>query len=241
MKAQSIVVALLLGSFGLAGAATAVLQSQPTSDTSIEQERRGKKQKKKKKDKDKAQQAALAAPVLPQYERGAYAEVLATVDALGEDAEERLAPETGYVVAWSHEALGESGRATAIYERLAELPATDAWHYVGASGRAVLAGDSDGAVAAANEAVALAPTNLYTHYQRGRALIAAGSFGQAAAAFVAALQVDGDFAYGHYWAGFAYNKSGNLVSMTNHFTRFVELAPESPERTQVEAILAAMR
>lgn len=242
MRIHSVGVALLVGLVALVGTAVAVQQSQPPEDSAAGQEATGaKEKKKKKKKKPKTAQEVVTAPVLPLYERGAYAEVLTTVGELGENAEERLAPETGFVVALSHEALGDITRATAIYERLVALPSTDAWHSIGASRLATLAGEGEAAIAAADGAVALAPTNLYAHYQRGRALIATSSFGPAAAAFVATLQIDGNFAYGHYWAGFAYNKSGNLVSMTNHFIRFVELAPEAPERAQVEAILAAMR
>jgi tetratricopeptide (TPR) repeat protein len=248
MRIRTLLVGLVIGLVAVTWTAAAWTSSaeQERSDQSERKERKERKQdekKKKKKDKDKGAAVAgtLTAPVLPLYDKGAYDQVMTTVAELGEDAEKQLAPETAYVVAWTHEATGTRNAANAVYSRLAALPDTNAWHFIGASSAAVLAGDLDAALSAADGATALAPSNKYAHYQRGRVLVARQAYSDAAAAFVSSLEIDGTLAYGHYWAGFAYNKAGNLVSMTNHFRRFVELAPEAPERTQVEAILAAMR
>lgn len=199
--------------------------------------------KKKKKDKDSAAQQTVSVDVLPLFDRGAYSAVVdAVLEASGPDVV--VSPDALFVAGLSHEAMSASGQASRTYADLEKLANSDPWHFLGASAAALVGGDLDRALAGAVRGVELANgdkvAHKYAHFQHGRVLMARDDFTASSDAFVRALQVDGGLAYAHYWAGFSYNKTGNLVSMTNHFERFMELAPEAPERPQVMAILAAM-
>jgi tetratricopeptide (TPR) repeat protein len=191
------------------------------------------KKKKKKKKTDDTDVVAL-------YERGAYDEV---ADAVTRQQEAGVTnPEALYIAGLSYEGLKKSGPATAAYTALVEAtPDTDAWHWVGASARALAAGDIGAATEAATRAVQLDPGNKFGHYQRGMALSHQKVYQPAADEFVSLLEIDGGFAYGHYYAALSYYQLRSLVAATNHFERFLELAPDAPERVQVEGILAALR
>jgi tetratricopeptide (TPR) repeat protein len=120
-------------------------------------------------------------------------------------------------------------------------PESDAWHWVGASARALVNGDVGGAVSASARALEIDGGNKYAHYQRGLTLSHQHAYQPAAEAFVRLLEIDGNFAYGHYYAALSYYQVRSLVAATNHFERFLELAPDAPERVQVEGVLAALR
>ena len=83
--------------------------------------------------------------------------------------------------------------------------------------------------------------NPYTHYQLGMAAARADDFGTAAQAFGRATQLRPDFAYAHYYAGQSYQKERNLEKAMEHYQYFVELAPESPDRAAVQAIMRTLR
>ncbi len=202
------------------------------------------KKKKKKKKEDPAAKQSVSVDVLPLFERGAFSAVVDAVEkASGPDV--IVNSDALFVAGLSQEAMSASGRAGKTYAELDQLANNDPWHQMGLSAAALVAGDLDRAMTTAARAVELANgdkvAHKYAHFQHGRVLLARDDFASSSDAFVRTLQIDGKFAYAHYWAGFSYNKTGNLVSMTNHFERFLELAPEAPERQQVLAILAAMR
>ncbi len=203
-----------------------------------------KKKKKKKKSAGAAVQKTVAVEVLPLFDRGAYSAVVDAVDKAA-GPEVRVSPDALFVAGMSQEAMSALGSASRTYAGLDKLASNDPWHYLGGSAAALVAGDLDHALNAAVRGVELANgdkvAHKYAHFQHGRVLMARQDFAASSDAFIRTLQIDGRFAYAHYWAGFSYNKTGNLVSMTNHFERFLELAPEAPERQQVMAILAAMR
>ncbi len=202
------------------------------------------KKKKKKKSTDTTAQKTVSVEVLPLFDRGAYSAVVDAVD-MAAGPEVLVSPDAVFVAGMSQEAMSASGKASRAYAGLDKLASNDPWHHLGGSAAALVAGNLDQALNAAVRGVELANgdklAHKYAHFQHGRVLMAREDFVASSDAFIRTLQIDGSFAYAHYWAGFSYNKTGNLVSMTNHFERFLELAPEAPERQQVMAILAAMR
>ncbi|HJO05418.1 MAG TPA: hypothetical protein QGG47_15740 [Acidobacteriota bacterium] len=207
-------------------------------------EAQGKKKKKKKKKKSGAvAQKTVEVEVMPLFVRGDFSAVVEAVDEAS-GPEVVVSPDAVFVAGLSQEAMSSAGKASRTYAGLDELGRSDPWHHLGVSAAALVAGDLDQALKDAERGVELANgdkvAHKYAHFQQGRVLLARQDFAASGDAFVRTLQIDGDFAYAHYWAGFSYNKTGNLVSMTNHFERFLELAPEAPERQQVVAILAAM-
>lgn len=196
--------------------------------------------KKKKKTTPPPEETVItvtAADVMPLLDKGAYDEAIA----ITADAGDGAGPDALYVQGLAFEGKKAAGDAVAVYQRLAARPDADTWHWIGESARALAGGDAGGAVSAADRAVEIDGQSKYAHYQRGRALVVRRDFPASAAAFVRVLEVDGSFAYGHYWAGMSYYQTKNLVAAGNHLTRFLQLAPQAPERLQVEAILATLR
>lgn len=198
---------------------------------------------KKKKKKKKAPEAAVEETVVDVeslYDSGSYAEVVAKVSKAQEGGA-KVNAEALYLAGRSYEGLKETAAARSSYDELAARGAEDPWGLIGQSAAKTLAGDLPAALAAADRAVAGAASNPLAHYQKGLVLVKQRSFADAAAAFVRALELEGDFSYGHYYAGMSYHQTRNLVAAANHLRRFLELAPEAPERIEVMSILATIQ
>ena len=168
---------------------------------------------------------------------------------------EQSAPSLIYVVAQSQNRLDQRAAARATYEQLAARPTIDPWHFIGRS--AVLLADTqpaqavaaveqtvataEQAVAAAQQAVTLGPRVAETHFQLGLAQAERRDYAQAALAFEAAIAVDPMPAYAHYYAGLSYYQAQRVDLMAKFFEGFLKLAPEAPERPQVESIMRTVR
>jgi tetratricopeptide (TPR) repeat protein len=50
-----------------------------------------------------------------------------------------------------------------------------------------------------------------------------------------------DFAYAHYYAGQVYQKQRNVAKASEHYQYFLQLAPVSPDRTAIQAIMRSLR
>lgn len=215
-------------------------------------------------EQEASDESALATEVRALYNEGAYGELVETVEA-ARDEDAKIAPEVLYLLAVSYEELDRENDAVQAYARLAEREQKtdakrskrasgnkasrddaaeeehDVWARIGRSAELVACGDLDAALEAAREAVEASPKNPFGHYQEGRVLTAQSEHGAAAEAFVAVLEREGDFAYAHYWAGINYYQTRNLVAASNHLARFLQLAPEAPEKVQVQGILATIQ
>ena len=184
-------------------------------------------------------QTAAAPPDLATvrqwFEAGKHQQVVAvTVD-------DASTPSLISLVAQSHDQLTQRAEARAAYERLAGLPETDPWHSVGRA--AILLADTqpDQALAAAQQAVALGPKVAEAHFQLGLVQAERRDYAQAAPAFEAAIAIDPMPAYAHYYAGLSYYQAERIDLMATFFESFLKLAPEAPERTQVESIMRTIR
>ena len=130
--------------------------------------------------------------------------------------------------------------ATARYSELRDT-GDPSWQAIGESGSMLLAGDLDGAMQAADRAVAANDGNPYAHYQAGAAASRRNDFARAAAEFSRAAEIKPDFAYAHYYAGLAHQRLKHTAEMSAHFEAFMRLAPQAPERTAVAAVLRTLR
>ena len=169
------------------------------------------------------------------FEAGQHQQLIAV--ALNDNS----APALVYLVALSHDQLKQPVAARAAYERLAARPQTDPWHFIGRSAVLLTAPQPTQAVAAAERAVALGPTVAEAHFQLGLARAERRDYVRAAPAFEAAIAIDPMSAYPHYYAGLSYYQAKRIDLMAEFFESFLKLAPNAPERPQVESIMRTVR
>jgi len=184
---------------------------------------------------------AVAAPVFAQaqntqklFEAGRYQQV---VEATPPDAP----PSAIYTAAQSQQKLGANDQAVELYTKLAETPEADAWHFVGESGRQLVAGDVDGAINSARRAVDMNAGLFEAHYQLGLALARREDWAGAAAQFDAAANLNPSNAYAHYYNGLMQYRAGRVDLMAIQFEQFLKLAPDAPERPEVTQIMRTVR
>jgi tetratricopeptide (TPR) repeat protein len=178
----------------------------------------------------RAQQSSVQALL----ERGALDEAVQRAEG------ERGNAESTFFAALAAARLNDSGRAVAQYTHLRDT-GDDSWKAIGESGALLTQGNADGAMQAAERAVAANGGNAFAHYQLGAVANRQGNNERAAAAFGRAVELKPDFAYAHYYAGLANQRLKNIARMSEHFEAFMRLAPEAPERNAVAAILRTMR
>jgi len=184
-----------------------------------------------------APQAAILAQSLTdvrqKFDAGEYQRA---IDIAGSSAEPRVI----YVVAQSQQRLRRGDDARRAYEQLAKRPDADPWHHVGLSGNALIGSDAGEALREADRAVAANGSLPEAQYQRGLALSASQNMADAAAAFDKAADLDPSWAYAHYYAGIAYSKMKRSDLTASHFQTFLKLAPQAPERGEVQSILRTL-
>jgi tetratricopeptide (TPR) repeat protein len=150
------------------------------------------------------------------------------------------APEDIYLAGLAHMKTGNNGGAGNEFRRLQEQ-GDEGWKQVGASGAAMAANNGGEAVAAGRRATEASGDNPYAHYQLGLAAFTAGDMDTAAPALERATQLKPDFAYAHYYAGQAFQKQRNISKAGEHYQYFLKLAPDSPDRAAIQAIVRSMR
>ena len=189
----------------------------------------------------------LAAALVATSAPGALAQSLNDVRSLFDAGQYQQAMSTGgasqdprviFVVAQSHQKLRQTDEARGVYQRLAARP--DAWGAIGRSAVAVLSSNAAGAVQEADQAVASGGSIAEAFYQRGLALSAKGDVGEAASAFQKATDLDPNWASAHYYAGIAYSKAKRADLTAEHFQTFMRLAPQAPEKGEVQSILRTL-
>jgi tetratricopeptide (TPR) repeat protein len=174
------------------------------------------------------------AQVRRMFEAGQYQQVIET-------AGNADAPEAIYTAAQSHQRLGSVAEARATYARLAARPEDDPWHFIGLSGQQLVDEDVDGALASAQQAVAMAGGLAEAQFQLGLVLAKRQDWGGAAEALDRAAELNPAFAYAHYYGGLMHYRAGRPDRMAIHFESFLKLAPEAPERPEVVQIMRTVR
>jgi tetratricopeptide (TPR) repeat protein len=168
------------------------------------------------------------------FEAGKFQEV---VEAVPADA----APDVLYTAAQSHQKLGATDQAAAIYRQLAGRPEDDAWHFIGESAQALLDDNTDAALDAARRAVEIARDSADAQYQLGLVLAKRQAWREGSAAFDRVAELDPGNAYAHYYGGLMHYRAGRADRMAIHFEQFLKLAPEAPERPEVLQIMRTVR
>jgi len=174
------------------------------------------------------------AQVQKLFESGKYQQV---VEATTPDSP----PDVLYTTAQSQQRLGANDQAAQTFGRLAERPEADPWHFIGLSGRQLVEGNIEAAIASARQSVAMAPDLPYSHYQLGHALARQQAWPEAAAEFDATSERQPANAYAHYYSGMMYYRANRIDRMAVHFDQFLKLAPEAPERPEVMSIMRTLQ
>lgn len=161
------------------------------------------------------------------------------------------APPAIFTAALSQEKLGDKDKAKEIYQRLVELPETDAWHFVGLSGQQLLDSDItnerdarralDTALQLAMKATELSADLVEANFQLGLVMARTEDWNAAATAFDRASTLSPAYAYAHYYGGMAHYRAGRPDRMAIHFEAFLKLAPDAPERPEVTQIMRTVR
>jgi len=168
------------------------------------------------------------------FESGKYQQV---VDSTTPDSP----PDVIYTTAQSQQRLGAPDQAAQTFGRLAERPEADPWHFVGLSGRQLVEGNIDAAIASARQAVTMAPDLPASHFQLGLALARQQAWAEAAAEFDATSERQPANAYAHYYSGMMHYRANRIDLMAVHFEQFLKIAPEAPERPEVLSIMRTLR
>jgi tetratricopeptide (TPR) repeat protein len=168
------------------------------------------------------------------FESGKYQQV---VDSTTPDSP----PEVLYTTAQSQQRLGANDQAAQTFGRLAERPEADPWRFIGLSGRQIVEGNVDAAIASARQAVAMAPELPSAHFQLGLALARQQAWAEAASEFDAASDRQPSNAYAHYYGGMMHYRASRIDRMAVHFEQFLKLAPEAPERPEVLSIMRTLK
>jgi tetratricopeptide (TPR) repeat protein len=177
------------------------------------------------------------ADVRQLFDAGRYQEVVrASETPAAADSAARLQ----YLAAQSYGKLSDADGARRTYQRLADGGASP-WASIGRSALQLMDKQFDPAMASVDQAVAAMPSLPEAHYQRGLVLMARNDYGNAVDAFTKATTLDPNFAAAYYYAGLANYRVKRLDLMTSNFSTFVKLAPNAPERPEVESILRTVR
>jgi tetratricopeptide (TPR) repeat protein len=178
--------------------------------------------------------AGQAADVRQQFNAGRYQDVVRAAEGAGGDS--RLQ----FLAAQSYTKLNDNDGARRVYARLAGS-GDPTWSAIGRSGEQAVSNQLDAALDSANQAVGAGGAVPEAHFQRGLVLMARKDYGEAGSAFTKASQLDPNFAQAYYNAGLAYYRAKRIDLMTSNFEAFVKLAPDAPERPELESILRTVR
>jgi tetratricopeptide (TPR) repeat protein len=168
------------------------------------------------------------------YEAGRYQQV---VDSTTLDSP----PDVLFTRALSLQKLGAMDQAAQTFSQLAARPESDPWHFIGLSGRQLVEGNAEAAVASARQAAAVAPDLAAAHFQLGLVLARLQQWPEAAAAFDAASDRQPGNAYAYYYGGMMHYRANRVDQMAVHFEQFLKLAPEAPERPEVLSIMRTLQ
>ena len=116
-------------------------------------------------------------------------------------------PDALYFRAQSQQKLGAADQAAQTFGLIAQRPESDPWHFIGVSGRQLVEGNAEAAVASARRATSMAPDQPATHFQLGLALARLQNWPEAATAFDAASDRQPNNAYAHYYGGMAHYRA----------------------------------
>ncbi|MBP7776428.1 MAG: tetratricopeptide repeat protein [Acidobacteria bacterium] len=186
----------------------------------------------------------LATPLLAQnsaqklYERGAFDEVVQRVNTEREAGNDD--PVSAYLAGQALLKLDRNNDARAEFARLSNGN-NQTWQAIGQSAIALLDNALDEANNEGRRARDLSGESGFAFYQLGLVLIKRGEFDEASQVLDRAAELMPEFAYAHYNAGVAHQRAKRFSQMADRFQSFLKLAPDAPERRQVQLALNALR
>jgi tetratricopeptide (TPR) repeat protein len=171
-------------------------------------------------------------------ERGAFAEAAQRVqqerDAGNND------PAAAFLAGQAFLRMDQNQQAREEFARLSNGD-DEAWKAVGQSAIALIDGALDEAVNEATRARDINGELGYASYQLGLVQLRRSDWDGAAQALDRATQLMPEFAYAFYNAGVAHQRARRFPEMAERFRRFMELAPDAPERKMVQTALNSLR
>lgn len=183
--------------------------------------------------------AAAQSPSPQQlFESGQNDQALQALSAQRERGE--AGPAEAYLAGLVLVKLEQPERAQEEFARLATA-GDQAWTLIGESASALLASDTTRGREAAAQAVEAAPGLFQAHYQLGLAKARFEDWAGCAETFRRAADLNPSFAYAHYYAGLSYSRIARADRTSEHFERFLRLAPKAPERAAVESLMRTLR
>jgi tetratricopeptide (TPR) repeat protein len=171
-------------------------------------------------------------------ERGAFAEATQRVqqerDAGNND------PAAAFLAGQAFLRMDQNQQAREEFARLSNGD-DEAWEAVGQSAIALIDGAMDEAVNEATRARDINGELGFASYQLGLVQLRRSDWDGAAQALDRATQLMPEFAYAFYNAGVAHQRARRFPEMADRFRRFMELAPDAPERKMVQTALNSLR
>jgi tetratricopeptide (TPR) repeat protein len=182
--------------------------------------------------------AAEAQTAQKLFERGAYNETVQRVNS--ERAAGNNDPASAYLAGQAFDKLDRHQDARSEYARLTAGD-DETWHAIGQSAIALIDNANDEALAEARKARDLSGESGWAFYQLGLVHMKRNEFKDASQALDRAAELMPEFAYAHYHAGVAHQREKRFSPMAEHFQAFLRLAPDAPERRQVQLALSALK
>ena len=100
--------------------------------------------------------------------------------------------------------------------------------------------NDEGTLGQARAAAGAYPDSLFVQYELGLSYAVRNDFASAARSFDVCIATAPTFAYAYYQSALAYQHLDRPDIMANRFDRFVRLAPNAPERPEVESVLRSI-
>lgn len=189
--------------------------------------------------------AILAAPLAAQeqsaqklYERGAFDQAVQRVNT--ERTAGNTDPVSTYLAGLALDKLDRGQEARAEYARLTAGD-NETWHAIGQAAIGRLDNALDEALTEGRKARDLSGESGFAFYELGLVHIKRNEFNDAAQALDRAADLLPEFAYAHYYAGVAHQREKRYAKMADHFQAFLRLAPDAPEKRQVQLALNTLR
>jgi tetratricopeptide (TPR) repeat protein len=184
---------------------------------------------------DVARPASVPAPATIQvlYESGEDREI---VSRLRNGVVDSATPAARWFAAQSQLRLGLRNDAISDLTVLSQTDADPALRVAAQLALGRLTSDEPMLVRAHADAGAY-PDNVFVQYELGLSYAVRNDFASAARMFDACIDTAPSFAYAYYRSGLAYQHLDRADLMANRFDRFLRLAPNAPERAEVESVL----
>jgi len=178
--------------------------------------------------------ASLSTSVQDLFEAGRFDDVVGRVSSMGD-----AAPRDLWFGGLSAAALRRPAEARAFFDRVAASGGEE-WRAAARLAIALIAGDPS-EIDAARAAAGAHPAHPFVQYELGLAHLNRDAPAEAAAALDRSAAADPSLAYAYYYAGLAYQRMNRTDLMANRFDTFLRLAPDAPQRPEVQSVMSTIR